>query len=351
MELPQPAARPFSSLMSDIVGGSLKIPQFQRDFVWDVEESANLLDSIVKGYPVGTFILWKTKERLRSVRNIGRLELKEPDKNDYVQFVLDGQQRITSIFATLRGETIERGNGKKEDYSKVFVDLEAGEDEKIVTASSDGRDPWQIIKLKVLLDGGLALAKQYDEKYHKKLEDYKQRITSYSYSTIQVSDVSIEVATDIFTRINVGGKSLTLFQIMVAKTYDVHKNFDLTEKFDALMEKLERIDYETILGVTILQIVSLIMTGECTKRDILSLEKEGIIDIWDKVADSVECAAEYFRNYYRIPTFKLLPYNSLLVLFAYFFYHHKDKPLGNKQKYLEDLFWRISLSDRYSALY
>jgi uncharacterized protein with ParB-like and HNH nuclease domain len=61
--------------MSDIDKGTIKIPQFQRDFVWNKEKSAKLLDSIVKGYPIGTFILWKTKEELRSLRNIGGLEL------------------------------------------------------------------------------------------------------------------------------------------------------------------------------------------------------------------------------------------------------------------------------------
>jgi hypothetical protein len=44
-----------------------------------------------------------------------------------------------------------------------------------------------------------------------------------------------------------------------------------------------------------------------------------------------------------------LPYNALIVSFSYFFYHHKDKPTGIKQKYLQDYFWRCSLSERYSS--
>jgi len=71
MDLPEPASRQFSNLINDITTGSLKIPQFQRDFVWNIKKSSELLDSIVKGYPIGTFILWKTKERLRAVKNIG----------------------------------------------------------------------------------------------------------------------------------------------------------------------------------------------------------------------------------------------------------------------------------------
>ena len=46
---------------------------------------------------------------------------------------------------------------------------------------------------------------------------------------------------------------------------------------------------------------------------------------------------------------KLLPYNDLIVLFAYFFYHHNNRPLDDKERFLKDLFWRISLTERYSA--
>jgi hypothetical protein len=58
---------------------------------------------------------------------------------------------------------------------------------------------------------------------------------------------------------------------------------------------------------------------------------------------------DYFRSFYRIPVSQLLPYNALIVPFAYFFYHHKDKPTGDAQKYLQDFFWRVSLGTRYSS--
>ncbi len=349
MNLPEPMNKQFSSLMDDILTGKLKIPQFQRDFVWNIKKSSSLLDSVVKGYPVGTFIFWKTKERLRFVKNIGNLTLPEPLSGDYVNFVLDGQQRITSLFAALKGETIKRKDGREEDFSKIFIDLEAKDDQDIVTSEIKGMDKQQIINLKTLLYGDLTTLTQYDPKYHKKIAEYKKRIESYNYSVIQVSDVHIDVATEIFTRINVGGKTLSLFEIMVAKTYDDTKDFDLSEKFDSLIEKLNDVNYETLSDATILQIISLILTKECKRKVILSLEKEKFIAIWDEVIDAIERTVDYFKTYYRIPVSSLLPYNALVVPFAYFFYHHKDKPIGDQQKYLEDFFWRVSLSGRYSS--
>ncbi len=108
MKQPEPQSIPFSGLMNNIEQGRVKIPQFQRDFVWSREKSSQLLDSILKSYPIGTFILWKTKETLRTVRNIGDAELPETPLGDFVQYVLDGQQRLTSLYASIKGLKVPR---------------------------------------------------------------------------------------------------------------------------------------------------------------------------------------------------------------------------------------------------
>ncbi len=96
----------YAVLFANIDSGRVKIPQFQRDFVWGKEKTAALIDSILKGFPIGTFILWKTRERLRHMRNIGNFELPEPPSGDAIQYVLDGQQRITSLYAVRKGARI-----------------------------------------------------------------------------------------------------------------------------------------------------------------------------------------------------------------------------------------------------
>ena len=150
MNLPEPQGLPFSSLISDIEKGNIKIPQFQRNFVWNKEKSAKLLDSIVKAYPIGTLIFWKTKEELRSIRNLGGIELPPTPEGDFINYVLDGQQRLTSLFASLKGLKIVRED-YEEDYSEFYVDLEAKEDEPIVITELADTDDHHRIKLNDLL--------------------------------------------------------------------------------------------------------------------------------------------------------------------------------------------------------
>ena len=87
------------------------------------------------------------------------------------------------------------------------------------------------------------------------------------------------MATEVFTRINVGGKPLTLFEIMVAKTYDSERNFDLSEKFQELIERLRPLNYETISDATVLQCISIFIKKDYTKKKSSNLAKLSLLTL------------------------------------------------------------------------
>lgn len=344
---PEPQSMSFSGLMNDIERGLIKIPQFQREFVWSKDKSAKLLDSIVKSYPIGTFILWKTKEPLRTVRNIGGASLPATPAGDFVHYVLDGQQRLASLYAAYRGLKVEREE-RSDDFREMYVDLHASNDDEIILTSHDGREDNSLIRIVDLLNANLTFLTSYPKELHAKLDEYKKKLESYRFSVIMVTDASIDVATEIFTRINVTGRPLAVFEIMVAKTFDAGRDFDLAERFDRLSDRLRSVDYDTIPASTVLQAVSMVLTGECSKKQILKLEKSAFIDVWPGAQDAIERAVEYFRNVYRIPVSRLLPYAALLVPYTYFFFHHPDRPTSQARNFLQEFFWRCSLGGRYS---
>lgn len=86
-------------LIDRIVSGDIRIPAFQRNFVWEPDQIAFLLDSIHKKFPIGILIFWRTDKRLNCEKDLGRFSLPEPRKDYPVNYVLDGQQRITSLFS------------------------------------------------------------------------------------------------------------------------------------------------------------------------------------------------------------------------------------------------------------
>ena len=338
----------YSDLISEIETGQVKIPQFQRKFVWGIKASAKLLDSIIKGYPIGTFIYWRTNERLRAIRDIGNIILLEPKEGEYINYVLDGQQRLTSLFAPLKGVQITDEEGKISDYSKMYVDLTAADDGEIIITDISGMEESTFIKLTDLMEGNFTMLASFPEEYHPILERYKKIIQSYTFSVINLKNATIDVATEVFTRLNVGGKALTLFEIMVAKTYDAVREFDLSEKYDELKEELSNSRYDTIPSATVLQVVAILLEKDCTRKQILKLEKQKFVDIWDEAIDCIKRSVDFFRSY-GIAVSRILPYNALIVPFSYFFYLHKKNPTGKMKKRLEDYFWRASLGFRYSS--
>jgi len=351
---PKPDSKKYTDLIYEIQKGQIKIPKFQRDFVWSIDKTAKLLDSILKGYPIGTFILWETNERLNDIKNIGNLELPPVPDGTKVQYVLDGQQRITSLYAAFLGATIQKeGEKKTTDYGGIYIDLEGDindNDQQIIIADQPKGEFITLNEILNLEANLPQIIEQYKE-HNTTILSYARTFSSYDFSTVVLRKEDIDSAIEVFTRINTGGQTLTLFEIMSAKTYDEDQGFDMQSKFQKLLKELESTKYDTISPSIILNVLSLILSRnkECKRKVVLQLEKQSIIDIWDDVISALKESIDYFRSVYRIPVSTLLPYDALLVPFTYFFYHNKEKPQGKQIKYLEEFFWRISLSYRYSS--
>lgn len=352
---PKPDSKKYTDLISEIQKGQIKVPKFQREFVWSVDKTAKLLDSIIKWYPIWTFILRETNERLNDIKNIGNLDLPAIPDWVKVQYVLDWQQRITSLYAAYLWAKIKKEWEKKiTDYSNIYVNLDwdiENNDDGIVVSE---KPEWNYITLHEILnfnDNLLKIKEDFSDENFKKIHEYSQAFSTYDFSTVVLRKEDIDSAIEVFTRINTWWQTLTLFEIMSAKTYDELQNFDMEEKFRELLNKLSESKYNTISSSIILSTISLILSKnkECKRKIILQLEKQDIIDIWDKVISALKESIDYFRSVYRIPVSSILPYDSLLVPFSYFFYYQKGKPKWIQIKYLEEFFWRISLSFRYSS--
>ncbi len=346
----------YEYLFADIDQGRIKIPKFQREFVWSKEKSCKLIDSILKGFPIGTFIVWTTSEELRQVKDIGNVRLPVTPRGERVSYILDGQQRITSLYAIRKGLRITK-DGEVEDYKDIFIDLSLspdGDDELTTTEQKPGTF---VSVHDVLTQGLTSFFKRFGEVELQKIERYRQRLTSYDFSVISLRDYPLDTACEVFTRINTSGQDLSLFDVMVAKTYDSDRQFDLAEKFEALLEKagpdercLSEVGFGTVRPSVILQCIAASLARQVRRQDILKLEREAFINAWEPVKEGLFSAVDYVRTDLRIPTSELLPYDSLLVPLTYFFLQTQGKmPSAKQSRLLRQFFFWASLSERYSS--
>ena len=225
---PKPDSKKFTELIAEVKKGEIKVPKFQRNFVWSLDETAKLLDSILKGYPIGTFILWETNERLNDIKNIGNLELPPIPDGTKVQYVLDGQQRIASLYAAYLGAQIQKeGEKRVTDYRNIFVNLEGdveNNDDQIVVSEEPETIFVSLHEILNFMEKFPEMNKKYSREHVKRIQQYSQAFFTYDFSTIVLRKEDIDSAIEVFTRINTAGQTLTLLKSCPQKHTMKNKN-------------------------------------------------------------------------------------------------------------------------------
>ena len=109
---------PISSLIEDIEMGKIGLPELQRPFVWPNVNVRDLFDLLYRGYPAGFLLFWKTGVE-GGLRDIGI----SPKQSAPEVAIVDGQQRLTSLYAVIKGMEVVRSNFKKERIQIAFNPL------------------------------------------------------------------------------------------------------------------------------------------------------------------------------------------------------------------------------------
>lgn len=343
MQAPQHSTFTLPQFLASIELGDYQIPQFQRKFVWNLDEAAALIDSILKGYPIGTFILWDTTERFLSERSIGDVPLPSPKRGASVKYILDGQRRATSLFAGLKGLKVKRGSAWV-DFSRLHLD--------------DGEDWIQVVD-KHLASDSISLYEMFASGWRPQggtdaeavafAREMRSKLRAYRIPAIVMSEASIEEATEVFARINTRGQVLSSFDVMVAKTFNLDPPFDLAQKCKQINEELEVLHFGTFSNSVILAAATAIITGkEPSRRHQFGLGKLQLRQNWTRIAEAFKRAARFLAEEQKVPKVALLPYEALVVPLAFFF-SHQSNPSAHQTRLLGDFFWRASFGDRYTS--
>ena len=170
----------------------------------------------------------------------------------------------------------------------------------------------------------------------------------YRFAYVLVKDQPIDVVCEIFERVNTKGKKLTVVDLMVVKTWS--ETFDLRVKLNEFQKRLIAFDYANIKDINILQALSCIIKGGCSRANILSIKRQELYSNWTETIKSIELAMDFFRNKIGIPISKILPYPIEIVPVAYFYHKNHFKDPDSKQTgEICKWFWRASLASRYES--
>jgi hypothetical protein len=340
-------------LIDRITSGDIRIPAFQRDFVWEADQVAFLLDSIYKGFPIGTVILWRTDARLKVEKDLGSFKLPEPAKDYPVNYVLDGQQRLTSLFSTFQTELVP-GNS---DWVDIYFDMAAVENiqESLFLALSGAEvDPNRHFPVKTIFDTVeyRKATADLDNDRVKRIDDMQSRFKEYLIpnETFESSDRN-RVAI-VFERINRAGTQLNVFELLSAWSWS--EEFDLVDKFGDLQDKISNHGYDDLVEDKDLQlrVCAGVITGETSPSKILDLKGVDIRSRFKEIENGIIGALDFLHRELNVKNFKMLPFPGVLVPLSCFFATLKPDGINytSKQKNtISRWFWRSILSRRFSS--
>jgi hypothetical protein len=336
-----------TQFLNDLIGsvrkGEIKVPQFQRPFVWRVEQALSLLDSIANNYPMGSLLLWKTTDKLTVDRNIGDFRLPETDDLSPTDYVLDGQQRLTVIYAALGAEPNDSGFEAiydliKEEFIKV-------DDVQHTLHYFPLR--W-LYRTTELLNFRTALqAHPRATELQKRLDQLIHVFTSYQIPVVILKDLTVEEVCPIFERINSSATQLSIFDLMVAATWS--KNFDLNEKADDIALSLKAKSYGDIKGTTVLKCLSALENSSIMKERIMSLRKLDT-DTMDNLVARTKAAllraVDLLVTDFRVYSLDFLPYEAHLIILAYILDNYPYLGAEDVNR-VKQWFWRTAFTERY----
>jgi len=361
--------KPFlNSLLNQAAEGKAQLPEFQRGWVWPLENIRSLLASVSLGYPVGTVMMLRTGGEVRfKQRPIeGVTTTGTPER-----LILDGQQRITSLFQALKlGQPIQTQDARKRRVSGWFyidtgkaLNEQADRDEAIVFVPADKRvknfrgevehdystpeleyaahmfpltkvfDPFEWFQ-------GYSQHWDYDRDLLRQKDRFHSEVISrfdkYQVPVIELdSSTPREAVCQVFEKVNTGGVTLTVFELLTA-TYAADE-FDLRRDWDQRRKSWGGPEYQVLHEVAntdFLQAITLLHTLQarerylashpdddgtprigCRRTDILKLPLDSYRRWADPLTEGFKAAARFLHEQYMFET-AFLPYGSQVIPLA-----------------------------------
>ena len=340
-------------LVDRITSGDIRIPAFQRDFVWEPEQVAFLLDSIYKGFPIGTVILWKTDTRLNTEKRLGLFELPEPEKDYPVNYVLDGQQRLTSLFSVFQTELEPISSEWVDIY--FDVDTEENMQESLFLALEETEvDKSRHFPVKTLFDpvAYRNATNGLDDAAILKLDELQSRFKEYLIPNEVFESEDRNKVAIVFERINRAGTELDVFELLSAWSWS--DDFDLVEKFRELQAEISEHNFADLVDDKDLQLrmCAGVISGETTPQIIMGLQGDEIRHNFGRVEKGILGALDFLKREANVRHYKMIPFPGLLVPLASFFATDKADGVRYTHKQRDKLlqwFWRSLFTRRFSA--
>ena len=332
-----PSSKSIKSLIDQFMGGDIQLPEIQREYVWSREKVCALIDSIYKGYPSGSILLWRT-DMARATRRTAATDADDSIAPSHL--LLDGQQRLTSLAAVMKGTPAAmrvRGSVVEApieiyfnmDHPDTTIEPDdtdegsdyAGGDSRIFqlksrSVESDRRriPVTSVFRLgpgKALLESGVRGDDPDFPRYLDRLTTLYGKAESYMYPVqILGREIPDGQVADIFVRLNLQGTTLRKADLALALVTSRWKG--AMGLFSAMADECRQKRFDLDERFLIKCLVS-VSTGQNKFKNIGRIPVPKLKADWERTKRGLRFAIDFFKKNAKIETSDVLPSPYLLI--------------------------------------
>ena len=346
-------------LVERVAAGKIRVPKFQRDFVWSQPDLSALLDSVRRGFPIGSILVWDTEKGIQSSPCIGPLEISSGPHGS-VGYLLDGQQRVSTLAGTLRLTDDMDPIVDHIDW-RVYYDLheQAFVDHRKLSTDSDPRyfPVRSLLNTAGFFDACRRIQDQVDDerralRWIGEADRLSNAFRDYQLPLIHIREADLESAVTVFARLNRTGRKMAADELVSALTYQ-EGEFHLASMLNGFKAELKKRGFGSLDRVFLLRSVLAALELDIYAKDWADLMvkpqvRERLPEGFKAATQGIRLALEMLQRF-GVTSDRLLPYGLQLVLLGEF---HRicPQPSARTVGLLRRWFWVTSFTGWFGGV-
>jgi hypothetical protein len=328
-----------ADLVRDVQRGAVRVPPFQRGFKWESPDVIKLFDSLYRGFPIGNLLFWRRPAPAQQL-TVGPVTIDAPETESAL-WVVDGQQRITSIVGALIA-----ADSTTDARFRIYLNLNNG---TFRSVGARQQPPVSWVPVSLLLDTVTLVrwvrsnVDSLSESQISLADQAAKAIREYQIPTYVVTSPDEEPLIEIFSRMNETGKPLSRAESFRAL------NSGLAGNQPTDLRSIARVPAELGFGALserlALRCILAFRGGDIFREDFhdeFSSESD-LISTFQEVAALLRDAVSLLQSEASIPHIKLLPYSHVIPILVRFMRVH-GKPDNRVSVLLRRWIWRSAIA-------
>ncbi len=325
--------------------GRIRVPRFQRSLRWKADDVCQLFDSIYRGYPIGTILMWSQPTEGGDLQTFGPVEVPVP-RQDSAWWVVDGQQRITSLVAGLCHPQPDPSD--PDDPYVVYFDTENETFERGLSPVPETWIPLHLLGDRRRFQRWLVERLDLPGFDQDTAHNLATRIRDYRVPVYFVEDADEQEVREIFHRVNDAGKRMRAHEVFDAL---VGSRSDRPDRLDALAARSADYGFGELDPDALAQCALALKDLDVTRR-VEHQGLDGYADLHGVIPDldrALQLALELLMEEARVPHERLLPYRRAPLITLTRFFHLFPEPSLNARRLLVRWIWRGLLTGRHRS--